>query len=503
VEPRSLTLSPPDVAADSLGFFRWGRVAGKVLVTNDAADWAFLTETEFDDLLAGRVVEGHPRFAELQRKGFVRDGLDLDALATRIAQRSRHIRRGPHVHVVTLTLRRSHAGANGQAVEEPGTDMSSETAETIVELALQGASPSLTFELRGEGGEPLLNVDVLRHLVEFARTRNERAAGKTLRFRVLTNFTAMSEEAAEWLIANDVLVSTTLDGPAGLHDDNRQRLGGSPHADVVHWIEYFQRRYAELGRDPQQWNVDALMNTTRRTLAAWREVVDEYVARGIRTIHVRALDSHRFDDETWAAIGYTTREYLDFYRRALDYVLELNRGGGELTESLASIILTKILTSDDPGAVDIQSPYGAGTGQIAYNVDGRVFPCDEARAVDATGDPIFELGHVRNLNVQGIARHPTVRAIAAASLLDAQPMCADCWNKPFCGYSPVRNFVARGDLFGQRPGCFECEEHLAVSTQLFELLADEGDARTREVLQRWAAQKSPHVIDGRAAKEAP
>ena len=96
-----------------------------------------------------------------------------------------------------------------------------------------------------------------------------------------------------------------------------------------------------------------------------------------------------------------------------------------------------------------------------------------------------------------------MRAIAAASLLDAQPMCADCWNKPFCGFSPVRNFVAQGDLFGQRPRCFECKEHMAVSTQLFELLADEGDSATRQILKRWTVSGSPHLVDTRVAREAP
>jgi His-Xaa-Ser system radical SAM maturase HxsB len=503
VERRSLTLSQPDLAADSLGFFRWGRVGGKVLLTNDAAEWVFLSEAEFDDLLAGRVVEGHARFDELQRLGFVRDGLDLDALSTRVAQRNRHVRRGPHVHVVTLTARSHAPAANGQADEGPGVDMSRETIESIVDLALQGTSPTLTFELRGRGGEPLLNFDALRELVELARSRNERAAGKTLRFVVASNLTAMTEEIAEWLIANDVLVSTTLDGPAALHDENRKHLGGSAHADVVRWIEYFQRRYAELGRDAGQWHVDALVRVTRRSLGAGREIVDEYVSRGLRSVHLRPLDSSRYDGETWKAIGYTADEYLAFYRGVLNYVLELNRRGVDLTERLAAVLATKILTTDDPGIVDLQSPYGAGTGQIAYDVDGRAFPCEEARAVDAAGDPIFELGHVRNLNVQGIARHPTVRAIAAASLLDVQPMCAECWNKPFCGFSPVRNFVAQGDLFGQRPHCFDCKEHMAVSTQLFELLADASDTATREILERWTAARSPHAVDARIAKEAP
>lgn len=495
---RSLPLSPPELAADTLGFFRWGRIAGKVLVTNDAADWTFLAEAEFADLLAGRVAAGHPRFDELQRKGFLREGLDVDALAARVAQRNRHVRRGPYLHVVTLTRR----GGTGPGAGESPLDMTAETAEQIADLGLQSPSPSVVFEFQGQGGEPLHNVDVLRHFVECAQARNQRTAGKVVSYRLLSNLTAMSEETAEWLIANDVLVSTTLDGPADVHDWNRTWLGGSAYADVVRWIAYFQRRAGELNRN-QQWPVDALMSTTRRTMESWREVVDEYVKRGLRAIHLRPLERARLAPDAWATIGYTAEEYLDFYRRVLDYIVDVNRRGGEIAERMASIFLLKILTAEDPGAVDIQSPYGAGTGQIAYDVDGRLFPCDEARALAAMGEPMFALGQVGELTIPDVVRHPTVRAIAAASLLDAQPMCADCWNKPFCGFSPVRNFVTQGDLIGQRPRCFECKEHMAISARLFELLGNDADAETAGILKRWTVTRSPFAIDGRASKEAP
>ena len=92
------------------------------------------------------------------------------------------------------------------------------------------------------------------------------------------------------------------------------------------------------------------------------------------------------------------------------------------------------------------------------------------------------------MTLADVVRHPTVRAIAAASLLDAQPMCADCWNKPFCGISPVSTYVREGDLFGQRPRCFECKEHMAVGRTLFTLLANEGDRATTGVLERWTTR---------------
>jgi His-Xaa-Ser system radical SAM maturase HxsB len=506
VERRSVPLSPPVLAEDQLGYFRWGQVAGKILVTNDAGDWLFLSAPEFEDLLAGRVGADHPRLEELQRKSILRDGLDLDALGARVGRRTRHARSGPHLHIMTLTGRCSQACTYCQAGQQPANradvDMSRETAEKVVDLALQSTSPSITFVFQGQGGEPLLNFDVLRHAADYARTRGQ-DAGKALGFAVLSNFTGMTEEAAEWLLANDVRVTTSLDGPANVHNANRSWKHGSAHSDVVRWLDYFKRRCADLKRDPQLCQVDALLTTTRQTLAAWRDVVDEYVARGLRTICIRPLNPFGFARSLWPTIGYTPEEYLDFYQRTLDYILELNRRGTAITEGTASIFLTKILSAEDPGALDIQSPCGAGMGQVAYNFDGRVFPSDEARIVDATGDPMFRLGHVQDLTIEDIVRHPTVRAIAAASLLDAQPMCADCWNKPFCGISPVYNYLSEGDLFGQRPRSLEHKEHLGVSTRLFELLADEADTKTTEILQRWIMASAGPASDGRASKEAP
>lgn len=493
---RSVTLALPELAADTLGFFRWGRIGGQILVTTDGGDWGLLTEAEFADLLAGRISADHPRFAELQSKGLLRDGLDLDALATRVAQRNRHLRRGLRVHVITLTRRHD---PNGRA--DSDRHMSRETAERIIDFALQSTASALTFEIQGDDGEPLSNFEVLKHLVQYAKVRNQSSTGKTLTFSLLTNCTAMNEDIAEWLITNEVHVVTSLDGPAALHDAVRSWRGGSSYADIVRWIDYFTRRYDEVDRDPLTWHVEALITVTRSSLAAARAIVDEYVARGIRTIALRPLDPARVDDATWRSIGYSPDEYIEFYRTALDYIIDLNRKGTVIVERMACIIGAKILTADESPVVDLQSPSGAGMSQVSYDVDGRVFPTDEARVLDAAGDPMFELGHVRTLLMSEVHRHPTVRAIAAASLLDVQPMCADCWNKPYCGYNPVRNMISQGDLVGQRTRCLECKEHKAIATRLFELLQTD-DPEPREVLRRWVSGPRPAGA-GRATKEAP
>lgn len=496
MEQRSVALAPIELAEDQLGFFRWGRVGGKVLVTNDAGEWLFLTEAELAELLAGKVTEGHARQQEYQAKGLVRDGLDLDAFAHRIAERNRHVSRGPHVHVVTLTLRSNQPGSP----QDVAGDMSRETAEKVVSLAMQSPSPAITFEF--QGGEPLLNFEVLRHFVEHAQTRNQRVEGKVLSFSLLTTFAGMTEEIAEWLIANEVAISTSLDGPAAIHDSIRAWKGGSAHADVVRWIDYFSRRYAELGRSPELCRVSGLLTVTRQTLSAWREVVDEYVARGLRSIRLQPLRPLGLSPKLWAEVGYELKDYLGFYRQGLDYILELNRKGVLLVERTASTVLSKILASGDGGAVDLQSPCGEGTGQVVYAADGEVFPSEDARQLAAAGDPFFALGNAKDLSLSDLVRHPTVRALAAASLLDAQPLCSDCWNKPYCGFSPVRNFITQGDLLGQRLRCLECKEHFSVSTRLFELLADSADAKTGEILAQWSSQ-ARLAGEGRLSHPAP
>ena len=122
--------------------------------------------------------------------------------------------------------------------------------------------------------------------------------------------------------------------------------------------------------------------------------------------------------------------------------------------------------------------------------------------VDARGDSLFDLGRLEDVSVSSLLAHPTVRAIAAASLLDSQPKCSDCWNKPYCGFSPVYNFMNQGDLFGQRPSCLACNEQFGVAGRLFELLATE-DPGLLEIFRRWALPAVAGSGGARAASEAP
>jgi His-Xaa-Ser system radical SAM maturase HxsB len=485
----SIELPVISVAEKGLGFFRFGRLAGKVLLTNDAGEWHFLEEGTFRELLEGRIGPSHAEYGELVAKSFILAGQSLGPLAAAIARKKWHVGSGPHLHIVITTLRCNqtctYCHASRAPMNRTDTDMTEETARRVVDSVFQSASPTITFEF--QGGEPTLNFPAIRRVVEEARARN-RVAGKRLFFTLVTNMSSMTEEKARWLVENDVRLCTSLDGPEELHNGNRTWTGGNAFDETLRWMRFFNARYAELGRDPKIWHVDALMTTTRRSFGLHREIVDLYVGLGLQSLHVRPLSPFGFARDTWNVIGYSVDEYLAFYRAVLDEVIERNRQGIQILERTASIFLRKILTPDDPGYVDIQSPCGAGTGQVAYNYDGSVFPCDEARMVDAGGDSIFRLGMAGQMGPDELPRHPTVRALGAASLLDALPMCSSCWNLPYCGVCPLHSYMTGGDLFGLRPESPKCKEHLAIVSGLFERLVGPEGPEIEPIFRRWTIQ---------------
>ncbi|GDX83513.1 His-Xaa-Ser system radical SAM maturase HxsB [Deltaproteobacteria bacterium] len=478
-------------AIEKLAPLSFGTLDGDLLLSNDAGHWARLSSADTADLFAGTITPGHPRFAALAARGFLREGLDTDALAARIRHRTAPLFQGTNLHILVVTLRCDHAcrycHASRLPLDAAGADMSIDTARQSVDLAFQTRSPNVNIEF--QGGEPLANAEVVRFVIEYARECN-RFHKKELRFSLVTNLTRMQEAYFEWLVAPDVAVCTSLDGPADLHDANRRLLGGgSAFAAVSGWLRRFREVYAERALDPGLFHVEALMTTTRASLRRAQEIVDTYLALGLPALHLRPLNRYGFAAAAWARIGYTGEEYLRFYFEALNAVIVANAAGGDLREQTAAVYLTKLLTPDDPGHMDLRSPCGAGIGQLAYDIDGKVYTCDEGRMLARTGDATFNVGHVETNRWSDVVSHPTVRAMAAASLLETLPGCRDCVYRPFCGVCPVQSWATDGDLFGHAGRSTRCVIQRGQLEGLLRLLHDDAAGTTERLFKRWTVNR--------------
>lgn len=455
-------------------------VAGRLLLTNPWGDWAALAPEELATLR-----EDPNALRDKLPRAFFQDTVDLDEMASRMRNKLAFLKAGPNLHILVVTLRCNqtcvYCHASRAEMDRPGKDMSAATARRAVDLAFASTSPGITLEF--QGGEPLANFPVVREVIEYALEKNA-SVGKRVDFTLVSNLSLMDDEKLEYLVDRRVQVCTSVDGPAALHDRQRKLVGGSAHASAVRWIRRINERYEAMGLDPNLYRVEALLTTTRESLARPREIVDAYVELGCRAIYLRPVDPFGFASRTGARVSYETQPFVDFYRAALDRVLEHNAQGTQLIERFAAVFLTKILSDGDPNFLDIRSPCGAGIGQVAYNHDGSIYTCDEGRMLGETGDPIFKLGHVDETTYRGIIGHPTVRALAMASNLDAIPGCSRCVYRPFCGVCPVYNHASQGTIHGRMTESRWCATHMGILDLLFEKLMS-GDAATVETLTRW------------------
>jgi sulfatase maturation enzyme AslB (radical SAM superfamily) len=221
--------------------------------------------------------------------------------------------------------------------------MSEETALKSLDLVFQSPARHITLEF--QGGEPLLNFDLIRFIVPRAK---ERAAerSKTMNIVVATNLAVASDEIMEYLRDEGIEVSTSLDGPAFIHNANRPRPGGNSYELTVKNVA---RARAILGYE----HVAALMTTTRLSLEHPIEIIDEYVRLGFRSIFLRPISPYGFAVRTQAKTGYDTDRFLHFYKEGLDYIIGLNHRGIDLAEAYATLLLTKILTPFPTRFVDL------------------------------------------------------------------------------------------------------------------------------------------------------
>ncbi len=461
--------------------FRFHRLsADRVLLTNQGGEFALLDTADFDTFAGGTVPSDSSLHLDLKSKGFLTHGPDeteLRVAASQFRTKKAFLEGGPKLHIFVPTLRCNqgcgYCQVSRAGVETCGVDMTSETASKAIDIMLSCPAKAVTMEF--QGGEALLAFDMVKWMTV---TASERAAklGKAVRFVICTNLTLLTDEHLTFFAEHGVSVSTSLDGPAFLHDRNRPISGGGAHDIVV-------RNIARCNEALGSGFTSALMTSTVHSLPHARAIIDEYIAVGQKSIFLRDLNPYGYAIKTGHALGYDTDLFLDFYREALAYIIELNRNGTFFSESFACTLLRKIMTPFGVGFVDLQSPTGEGFGVVLYNHDGSVYASDEARMLGEMGDFTYRLGTV-NDSYAAIFFGETMLDIAAAGVAESLPGCSDCTFVPYCGADPIRHYRTQGDPVGHRPTSSFCRKNMGVFRHLFGLL-DSGDPEIERIFLSW------------------
>ncbi|MBQ7682649.1 MAG: thioether cross-link-forming SCIFF peptide maturase, partial [Oscillibacter sp.] len=285
--------------------------------------------------------------------------------------------------------------------------MSFEVGRQALDFLIEHSGTRRNLEVDFFGGEPLMNWDVVKRLVEYARSV-EQSRGKRFRFTLTTNGLLIDDDVIDFANREMSNVVLSLDGRPEIHDRTRVDYSGRGSYDRI--VPKFQKLVK---------------------------------ARGGKNYYMRGTFTHANPDFTkdlfhMADLGFTelsmepvvcapddpaalTPEDLEIVKQQYELLavemLRRERDGRPLTFYHYMLDLT-----GGPCVYKRISGCGSGTEYMAVTPSGDLYPCHQF-----VGEAAFKLGDVwRGVTESGVREE--FRACNAY----ARPECADCWARLYC-----------------------------------------------------------------------
>ena len=284
-----------------------------VILFSDYGNWVVVKPEQYESILNNTIDEKLYLF--LEKNQIIVTEKNKESIILKYRKSKQHLSKGTSLHIMVTTLRCNlkcsycHSGVYPVSCKD--NDMSQSTAKKVVDFIFQ--SPSKSLSIVFQGGEPLLNYDTVQYVIEYANKKNQ-VKKRDLKFILVSNLINLNEKIAKYLIKNNVLINTTLDGPKELHDKNRYYLPGKGSYDqVVKSIKLVKN----INKNAK---INALMVTTKHSLSCYKEIVDEYNKIGLNKLFIRQLNNYGFASDNWDKLTYNSEEYLKFWDNVLDYL---------------------------------------------------------------------------------------------------------------------------------------------------------------------------------------
>lgn len=260
------------------------------------------------------------------------------------------------------------------------------------------------------GGEPLMNLDVVKRLVDYGRSLEE-PNNKHFRFTITTNGVLLNDENMQWLNDNMDNVVLSLDGRREVNDYMRPTVNGKGSYDV---IEQKIKKMADLRR--KSGKEYYVRGTYTKYNLDFAKDVEFLASEGFDSVSVEPVVTE--PDKPYAILESDVDEILDEYDElALDYLHQKDRG--------LNYLFYHFMVNLDAGPCVYKRISGCGAGRdyIAVTPQGDIYPCHQF-----VGNDDFVMGNV----FDGIDKPEIKDQFMAANLLDKDD-CKDCWCRYFCG----------------------------------------------------------------------
>jgi uncharacterized protein len=290
----------------------------------------------------------------------------------------------------------------------------------------EGARPQLVFH----GSEPLLAKDAVFAGIE--------KYGDYFRFGVQTNATLLDQEAKDFLMAHNVGIGLSLDGPTpAVADRTRHTWGGTGvFAETVKVLE-------ELVDYP---GLNVITTVTRENVRSLPELVEFFHAKGVGNALLNPVRGTQLGGRN---LMPDQAELAHYFFKALDRTYELLQETGKklVIGNFANLLLGLVAPGARRLMCDI-SPCGGGRCFFAVGAKGEVAPCSEF-----LGLPEFHGGNLWETSVPELLKTKPFKDVTTRVVEGFAP-CNRCAVRHFCGAPcPAEVYAINGKLEAPAPLC--------------------------------------------------
>ncbi len=308
--------------------------------------------------------------------------------------------------------------------------MSFEVGKQALEFLIENSGNHVNLEVDFFGGEPLMNWDVVKELVAYARVR-EKETGKNFRFTLTTNGMLVDDDVIEFANREMHNVVLSLDGRKEIHDKFRVDYAGSGSYDKI--VPKFQKFVKARG--DQGYYV---RGTFTHANPDFTKDVFHMADLGFTQLSMEPVVCAPGDP--YALTEEDIRVVLNEYEILAKEMIKRRKEGRPFTFYHYMLDL-----SHGPCIYKRVSGCGSGTEYMAVTPWGDLYPCHQF-----VGEEKYRLGSV----FEGVT-NPSVRDEFKLCNVYARPECADCWAKMYCSGGCAANaYHATGSILGVYPaGC--------------------------------------------------
>ncbi len=376
----------------------------------------------------------------------------FEPIAGKLKEKTAGVVKALCLHIAhTCNLNCSYCFASQGKYNGERAVMSFEVGKRALDFLMDNSGTRRNLEVDFFGGEPLMNFQVVKDLVAYARSV-EKERGKNFRFTLTTNGVLVDDDVIDFANRECSNVVLSLDGRKEVHDRFRVDYAGNGSWEKI--VPRFQRFVeARGGKDYY------MRGTFTHANPDFLKDIEKMLELGFSELSMEPVvcasgDPSELTEEDLSVV-------LEQYEKLAELMLKRDKEGKPFTFYHYMIDLT-----GGPCIYKRISGCGSGTEYMAVTPWGDLYPCHQF-----VGDESFKLG-----DVFGGVTNKRVQDQFSNCNVYAHPECKDCWARLYCSGGCAANaYHATGSVTGvYEYGCklfrkrMECAIMVAVARALGE-----------------------------------